>query len=156
MFNSSLFPRSAVSPTHTATSPSPSARPMSPPIFSSFNSSPNFPQFLAGPAYSHPTTNASFPTNSTNHGFQKFEHNIGKFEGPSQFEPKFGGLPSPYDSARITKFEARYEPNLSNETSRDGLTNPQPPCQTSRSGQAPVSGHSESLMVQNGQCGPIP
>ena len=153
IFNSSLFPSSAAAalspPPQAPASPPHHSRamsPLSPPIFSSLHSSANFPPFLTRPTYSHPTTNTSFTTN-TNHGFQKFDPSVVKFEGspgvPNHFETKFAGLQSPYDSARISKFEPRFEPNLTNESSQL--------CQTSRSGQ-----NSESLMVQNGQCGTIP
>ena len=90
--------------------------------------------------------NPGFQPNSSHGGFQKFDsHNPLKFEG--QFEQKFPGLQSPYESARISKFEPRFEPNLSTESGQL--------CQTSR----PGSGQSEAasiLVQQNGQCGPIP
>ena len=151
MFNSSLFPSNAgVSPppsSHSVTSPvsSPSARAMSPPpMMSSFNSSPNFPPFLPRPPYS---TNSSYQQNTPS--FPKFEPNIGKYENSvtNQFDQKFIGLQSPYDSARISKFEPRFEPNLSTESS--GL------CQTSRSSSVQNSENS-SLMVTNGQCSAVP
>lgn len=139
MFNSSLFPSTAgslsgvSSPPPCSSSPasSPSARPVSPPIFSSFNSvSPGFSPFLSRPTFSQAASNATNfqgVTASTHSGFQtKFDPStLGKFDPVAAAavafpEHKFSPASLSFDSrdARLSKFEPRFEPNLSNESSQ--------------------------------------
>lgn len=147
MFNSGMFSPPASEGGAPPPGPAPSSSPprppagVSPPMFSSYSSA-SFPPFFARPTYS--STTAFHPTNTTSQSFQKFDPNIPKYEGsfPPHYEQKFSSL-QPYESARMSKFEPKYEPNLSTEPSQLS--------QQTRSGQT-----SENIMVQNGQCGPLP
>jgi len=95
---------------------------------------------MARPSYS--THNTFHPT-TTSQNFQKYDPIVSKYEGSApSYEQKFSGL-QPYDSSRISKFEPKYEPNLSTESSQLSQQN--------RNGQT-----LETMMVQSGQCGPVP
>ena len=144
MFNSGMFSPTSMGsvtpPTTHSVNNSPTPGGVSPPMFSSYNPSGNFSPFLARPSYPNPNT---YHPTTTSQSFQKFDPNVSKYEGSVQnYEQKFSGL-QPYDSPRISKFEPKYEPNLSTEPSQLSQQN--------RTGQTP-----ESMMVQNGQCGPMP
>jgi len=143
MFNAGMFSPTSMGsvtpPTSHQIPNSPSHGGVSPPMFSSYNTSGNFSPFISRPAYVNP--NNYHPTISTQ-SFQKFDPIVPKYDGSvQQYDHKFSGLQS-YDSVRISKFEPKYEPNLSTEPSQLSQQN--------RSGQT-----QETMMVQNGQCGPV-
>ena len=145
MFNSGMFSPTSLGsvtpPASHSVNNSPTPGGVSPPMFPTYSSPGSFSPFLPRQSYSNPTT---YHPTTTSQSFQKFDPNVSKYEGSVQhYEQKFSGLQSQYDSARISKFEAKYEPNLSTEASQLSQQN--------RVGQTP-----DSLIVQSSQCGPIP